>query len=80
MSAKTQRNHRAPYVLCVSNRGFRASLIVRRIYRTLADSKAEARGLIRVIDESGDGYLYPERLFVAIEIPRQASRAFRAAS
>ena len=76
----TQRNHRAPYVLCVSNRGFRASLMVRRIYRTLADSRAETKGLIRVIDESGEGYLYPDRLFVAIEVPREASRAFRAAS
>ena len=75
----TRRNHRAPYVLCVSNRGFRASLIVRRVYRTLADPKAEARGLVRVIDESGEGYVYPDRLFVAIEVPREASRAFRAA-
>ena len=76
----TRRNHRATYVLCVSNRGFRASLIVCKVYRTIADATAEARGLIRVIDESGEGYLYPDRLFVAIEVPRGASRAFRAAS
>jgi hypothetical protein len=76
----TRRNHRAQQVLCVSNRGFRASLIVRKVYRTLADPKAEAHGLIRVIDESGEGYVYPERLFVAIEVPREASKAFRAAS
>lgn len=76
----TQRSHRAAYVLCISNRGFRASLIVRKIYRTRADSRAEARGMIRVIDESGEGYLYPDRMFVAIEVPRGASRAFRAAS
>jgi hypothetical protein len=76
----THANHRTPYVLCVSNRGFRASLIVRKVYRRRADSKAAARGLIRVIDESGEGYLYPDRLFVAIEVPRAASRAFPAAS
>ena len=76
----TRRNHRMPYVLCISNRGFRASLVVRKVYRTLADPKAEARGLVRVIDESGEGYAYPDRLFVAIEVPREASRAFRAAS
>lgn len=76
----TQRNHRAAYVLCVSNRGFRASLVVRKVYRTRADSKAEACGLVRVIDESGASYLYPDRLFVAIEVPRAATRAFRAAS
>ncbi|TMQ72979.1 MAG: hypothetical protein E6K81_06000 [Candidatus Eisenbacteria bacterium] len=76
----TRTNHRALYVLCVSNRGFRASLIVRKVYRTIPDLKAEARSLVRVIDESGEGYLYPERLFVAIELPREAGRAFRAAS
>ena len=73
-------NHHPHYVLCVSNRGFRASLIVRKVYRTIADPKAEARNLVRVIDETGDGYLYPERLFVAIELPREAGRAFRVAS
>ena len=76
----TRRNQRASYVLCVSNRGFRASLIVRKVYRAVADPGAETRRLIRVIDESGESYLYPDRLFVAIEIPREASRAFRAAS
>ena len=76
----TRRNQRAAYVLCVSNRGFRASLTVRKVYRTVADPRAEARGFVRVIDESGEGYVYPDRLFVAIEVPREASRAFRAAS
>jgi hypothetical protein len=68
------------YVVCVSNRGHRASLLVRRIYRAKRDPQAARHGLIRVIDESGEDYLYPERLFVAIELPRGAGRAFRAAS
>ena len=75
-----KRLRRSHYVLCVSNRGFRVSLVVRKVYRTLPDSTAEARGLLRVVDESGAGYLYPERFFVPIELPRNASRAFRAAS
>jgi hypothetical protein len=75
-----RRNSQKHYVLCVANRGFRASLMVRRIYRTLSDPAAEKRGLVRVVDESGEGYLYPENLFVAIELPRGATRAFRAAS
>jgi hypothetical protein len=75
-----RRNHRKSFVLCVSNRGFRASLIVRRIYRSVPDAKAETHGMLRVVDESGESYLHPERLFVAIEVPREASRAFRAAS
>jgi len=53
----------------VSNRGYRASLIVRRLYRQLADPEAERRGLVRVVDESGEDYLFPERLFTALELP-----------
>jgi hypothetical protein len=74
------QNNQTHYVLCVANSGFRASLMVRRIYRTLPDVAAERRGLVRVVDESGEDYLYPEKLFVAIALPRGASRAFRAAS
>lgn len=68
------------YVICVSNRGYRASLLVRRIYRTKPDPQAAKHGLVRVVDESGEDYLYPEQLFVAISLPRGAGRAFRAAS
>jgi hypothetical protein len=75
-----RQNNDTHYMLCVANRGFRASLMVRRVYRALPDPAAERRGLVRVVDESGEDYLYPERLFVAIELPRGASRAFRAAS
>jgi len=67
------------FVLCVSNRGFPASLLVRRIYRTKPDPSAARRGLVRVIDESGEDYLYPKKLFVAVELPKEAGRAFRAA-
>jgi len=75
-----RQNNDTHYMLCVANRGFRASLMVRRVYRALPDPAAERRGLVRVVDESGEDYLYPERLFVAIELPRGASKVFRAAS
>jgi hypothetical protein len=65
------------HVLCVSNQGYRASLIVRRVYAMLPDDAAEEHGLLRVIDESGEDYLFPEALFVAIELPRAATRALR---
>lgn len=77
MPKRTNGNH---YVFCVSNRGFPASLVVRRIYRTKPDPSAGRRGLVRVIDESGEDYLYPKKLFVAVELPKEAGRAFRAAS
>jgi len=44
------------------------------------DPKAMKHGLLRVVDESGEDYLYPEKLFVTIALPRGAGRAFRAAS
>jgi len=69
--AKTAR-----YVVCVDNRGHRAALEVRKIYRILRDECASSHGLIRVIDESGEGYLYPAQLFVPIEVPRSAAVAF----
>lgn len=67
-------------MVCISNQRYRASLLVRRIYWTLPDPEAGRRGLVRVVDESGEDYLYPARLFVAIELPRAAGRAFKAAS
>lgn len=69
--AKTHR-----YGVCVENRGNPAALEIRKIYRLLEDPSAEARGLVRVIDESGEDYLYPERFFVPIDIPREAAKAF----
>jgi len=67
------------YVVCVSNRGYRASLVVRRIYRALSDPDGERHGLVRVIDESGEDYLFPADLFVSIEVPRKVVTAFSGA-
>ena len=64
------------YGVCVENRGTPAALEVRKIYRLVDDAAAEARGLVRVIDESGEDYLYPGRFFVPIEVPREVARAF----
>jgi hypothetical protein len=64
------------YVVCLSNAGYRASLLPRRIYRTVPDIGANKRGLVRVIDESGEDYLYPSRLFSAIALPKEAAERF----
>jgi hypothetical protein len=64
------------YGLCVENRGYTAALEVRKIYRLVEDASADARGLVRVVDESGEDYLYPQRFFVPIEVPRKAVKAF----
>ena len=64
------------YAVCVEHGDNPASLEVRKIYRVIEDSKANAHGLIRVIDESEEDYLYPAEFFVPIEIPRAVEKAF----
>ncbi len=63
------------FVVCVKNRGFAASLEVRKVYKAIKDSAAEAHGLLRVIDESGEDYLFPESCFVALDLPVGVVRA-----
>ena len=53
------------FVVCVRNTGYPASLELRKIYQALPDADAEAHSLVRVIDESGEDYLYPEKFFRA---------------
>lgn len=64
------------FVLCVNSGGYPASLEPRKVYQALNDPAAESRGLLRVVDESGEDYLYPSDLFVPIEVPAAAERAF----
>lgn len=64
------------FVVCISNEGYPASLEVRKIYRALADEKAKKHSLLRVVDESGEDYLYPESFFVPIKLPQAAEQAF----
>ena len=73
MRIKSEKPH---YVLCVSNERYPASLEARKIYQSIADPKSEAHGQIRVIDESGEDYLYPQDLFIPIKVPQAATRAF----
>ena len=70
----------AQYVVCLTNRGYTASLVVRRLYRMIDDPTASKRGLIRVIDESGEDYLYPKRLFAPVDLPSSVARRLAATS
>jgi hypothetical protein len=69
----------SPFLLCVNNDGHPASLEVRKVYRALPDPVASSRGFVRVIDESGEDYLYPTAFFVAVDLPEAARRAFATA-
>ncbi len=64
------------FVLCINNDSYEASLEPRKVYRVVDDAKAEAKALLRVIDESGEDYLYPADIFVPVEIPEKAAPAF----
>jgi len=68
------------FVVCVKNDGYLASLEPRKIYPVLPDEKAAKHGLIRVIDESGEDYLYPTDFFVPIEVPKAAEKTFALAA
>lgn len=59
------------FMVCVSNRGYEASLEIRKIYEVLVDRTAEKHHQIRVIDESGEDYLYPNDYFAPVRLPAE---------
>ena len=66
--------------MCLRNDGYAASLEVRKLYPFINDPDAEANELIRVIDESGEDYLYPALLFRKLMLPADLRRALRMVS
>jgi hypothetical protein len=70
----------ARFVVCVNNDGYEASLERNKIYVALPDPEAELAGDIRVIDESGEDYLFAAKRFVAIKLPEAVQASVRRAS
>lgn len=68
------------FVVCVKNKDYPASLELRKLYQVVADETAAKLHQIRVIDESGEDYLYPEEYFVPVQIPQSAEKAVRRAA
>jgi hypothetical protein len=66
-------------VLCLRNKGYEVSLERRKIYKVLPDRDAAAHGQLRVIDESGEDYLYPATLFARLTLPLTLKRRVLAA-
>lgn len=66
------------FVICINNQDYPASLERWKVYRVVPDEKAEQRKLIRILDESGEDYLYSTQDFVAIELPEKVENAFLA--
>ncbi len=67
------------YVLCVSNEGYEISLEPRKVYEVIPDDWAEEHGMVRVIDETEEDYLFEQSRFVPIEVPAEAQAIFAAA-
>jgi hypothetical protein len=57
------------FLLCVSNEGYKASLEVRKLYENIPDKDAERHNQVRIIDESGEDYLYPSNFFAPVRLP-----------
>ena len=75
-----RRNNGTRFVVCVRNARYRASLELRKIYEVVPDERAAARHFVRILDESGEDYLYPENYFLSIELPKKIEKLLRLAS
>ena len=61
----------------INNTGYLMSLTLRRVYKVVPDEKGEARGWIRVIDDTNEDYLFPQSRFVPVQIPAEAEPSFK---
>lgn len=76
-----ERKSKIEYVVCIKNDGYSASLEKRKIYQIKSDSVANQKDLLRVIDESGEDYLYPANYFIPIKISSEIQeKAFHPAA
>jgi hypothetical protein len=73
------RSTRRRFVVCLKNKGYEASLERHKIYQVLPDREAAKHKQLRVIDESGEDYLYPQNFFAPIDLPLPVRRAVQAA-
>ena len=68
------------FAICVQNDGYPASLELWKVYRMIPDQRAAKDQLVRIVDESGEDYLYDQSWFVPIKLPEAAKEAMLAAS
>jgi hypothetical protein len=75
MPQQPERNSR--FAVCVETGDYPASLELWKIYRVIDDADAERHSQLRVVDESGEDYLYPHEYFRAIDLPRDLESLYR---
>ncbi len=69
-----RKRAKSQFAICVNNAEYPASLELHKVYRILPDAEAEHDGDLRVIDESGEDYLYPAAYFVLVDLPQEKAR------
>jgi hypothetical protein len=74
---KKKKNPTLSYAVCINNDGYKASLEVGKLYQIVADETAEGDGMIRVIDESGEDYLFEAERFYPVELPPALAKELR---
>ncbi|HLZ42702.1 MAG TPA: hypothetical protein VKQ11_17170 [Candidatus Sulfotelmatobacter sp.] len=68
------------FVVCVANKGYPASMELRKMYQVIPEKNTSRLHQLRMIDESGEDYLYPEDVFVSVRLPQAVERAVRRAT
>jgi hypothetical protein len=81
VASRKPRGRRPPahpqFAICIRNDGYPASLELRKLYRVVEDSFADQHSMIRVIDESGEDYLFPNEYFVRVTLPQAVEKQLR---
>ena len=80
LEAMRKNQWKGGFVVCVKNEGYEASLELRKIYQAIPDTGAARHHLLRIIDESGEDYLYPQDFFLSIVLPKPVEKALMAVS
>ena len=74
------RQNLPEFVVCINNSDYPASLELHKIYRVIADEDATEEGDLRIIDESGEDYIFPSSYFVPIQVPQRVEKSLLRAS
>ena len=74
-----QNNTKQMFMICLKNKDCE-DLELRKVYQVLSDDKALQEGFVRVVDESGEDYLYPKSYFISVQLPAEAQKALQIAS
>lgn len=66
----------AKFVMCINNKDYEDDLTLHKVYKVISDAKEEEGGWIRIVDETGEDYLYSATHFVPVQIPEEAEHSF----